>query len=97
MKERISVVSLGVRDLGKSRALYERLGWQDLMRSIEEIVFFPLGGIILSRSAVQVAVVLTPPSSSKEALHGNAPRLHLRSRLGTPDRWTLRLEALGMA
>ena len=48
MEQRLSVISLGVRDLDRSRAFYERLGWQRSTRSTEEVVFFQLGGIVLS-------------------------------------------------
>jgi predicted lactoylglutathione lyase len=48
MEQRLSVLSLGVRDLERSRAFYESLGWQCSTRSTEEVVFFQLGGIALS-------------------------------------------------
>ncbi len=48
MEQRLSVISLGVRNLSRSRTFYERLGWQRSMRSTEEVVFFQLGGIVLS-------------------------------------------------
>ena len=56
MEQRLSLVSLGVRDLAASRAFYERLGWTpSAAASNDQIVFFQLGGIVLglySRSAL---------------------------------------------
>lgn len=42
MEQRISLVTLGVRDLGVSRRFYERLGWQG--QEVEQTVFFQAGG-----------------------------------------------------
>ena len=48
MEQRISLVSLGVRDMAISRSFYEALGWQaSEQASNEQITFFQLGGIIL--------------------------------------------------
>ena len=43
MEQRISLVTLGVADVGRARAFYERLGWRG--QEIEETVFFQAGGI----------------------------------------------------
>lgn len=43
MEQRISLVTLGVRDLARSREFYEALGWRG--QEIEETVFFQAGGI----------------------------------------------------
>jgi hypothetical protein len=42
MEARISLVTLGVRDLARSRAFYEELGWR--AQEVEETVFFQAGG-----------------------------------------------------
>ena len=42
MDQRISLITLGVTDLARSRAFYERLGWQG--QEMEETVFFQAGG-----------------------------------------------------
>ena len=56
MEQRLSLVSLGVRDLAAARAFYEKLGWQASPKnSNDNIVFFQLGGIVLglySRAAL---------------------------------------------
>ncbi|MFC7241364.1 VOC family protein [Catellatospora aurea] len=43
MEQRISIVTLGVADLPRARAFYERLGWQG--QEIEQTVFFQTDGI----------------------------------------------------
>jgi hypothetical protein len=43
MEQRLSLVSLGVSDLARSRTFYERLGWRG--QEVEETVFFQAGGI----------------------------------------------------
>lgn len=45
MQQRISLITLGVADVGRSRAFYERLGWQG--QEIEETVFFQAGDAAL--------------------------------------------------
>jgi uncharacterized protein len=48
MEQRISLVTLGVADLARSRAFYERLGWTRAMRGAEGIAFFQAGGMALA-------------------------------------------------
>jgi predicted lactoylglutathione lyase len=45
MDQRISLVSLGVGDLGRARAFYEALGWHG--QEVEETVFFQAGPLVL--------------------------------------------------
>lgn len=45
MDQRLSLVTLGVVDVGRSRRFYEALGWQG--QEVEETVFFQAGGIAL--------------------------------------------------
>ncbi|MBT3305614.1 MAG: VOC family protein [Alphaproteobacteria bacterium] len=46
MEQRISLVTLGVADVAASRAFYERLGWKASSASMDEVVFFDMGGMI---------------------------------------------------
>ncbi|MGB9029167.1 MAG: VOC family protein [Acidobacteriaceae bacterium] len=48
MEQRISIVTLGVRDLARSRIFYESLGWRASRSSSEGIAFFQTGGMILA-------------------------------------------------
>ena len=49
MKQRLHLVTLGVRDFEKSKKFYEEtLGWKPASASSDDIVFFQAGGIVLS-------------------------------------------------
>jgi uncharacterized protein len=46
MEQRISLVTLGVADLGRARAFYEALGWSGAQQPDEEVCFFQAGGMV---------------------------------------------------
>ena len=46
MEQRISLVTLGVADLGRARAFYEAMGWQQ-GQTDGEVCFFQAGGMVL--------------------------------------------------
>ncbi len=46
MEQRISLVTLGVKDLAAARAFYEALGWSGALQPDDEIVFFQAGGMV---------------------------------------------------
>jgi catechol 2,3-dioxygenase-like lactoylglutathione lyase family enzyme len=46
MEQRISLVTLGVADLGRARAFYEALGWQGAQQPDDEVCFFQTGGMV---------------------------------------------------
>jgi uncharacterized protein len=48
MEQRLSIVTLGVTDLVRSRQFYERLGWQPSSASSDGIAFFQAGGMALA-------------------------------------------------
>lgn len=48
MEQRLTLITLGVADVARSRAFYERLGWKASSASVEGTVFFQAGGIVLS-------------------------------------------------
>jgi len=48
VEQRLSLVTLGVHDVARSTAFYERLGWKrSESNSNESVTFFQMGGIIL--------------------------------------------------
>jgi catechol 2,3-dioxygenase-like lactoylglutathione lyase family enzyme len=47
MEQRVSIVTLGVADLQRSREFYERLGWRRSMADAEDVVFFQTGCMAL--------------------------------------------------
>lgn len=48
MQPRISLVTLGVADVARARAFYERLGWVASGHSTPDVAFFQGGGMVLS-------------------------------------------------
>jgi uncharacterized protein len=48
MEQRVSLVTLGVRDLGRARAFYEALGWMTNAGPDDDVVFFQAGGMIVA-------------------------------------------------
>jgi len=46
MEQRISLVTLGVSDLGRARAFYEALGWSGAQQPDDEVCFFQAGGMV---------------------------------------------------
>ena len=47
MDQRVSLITLGVHDIGRARAFYERLGWRGQSPD-GEVVFFQAGGMVLA-------------------------------------------------
>ena len=45
MKQTISFITLGVRDLARSRAFYRALGWQESAGSQEAVAFYQAGSV----------------------------------------------------
>jgi predicted lactoylglutathione lyase len=48
MEQRVSLVTLGVRDLVRARAFYEALGWKTNAAPGDDVVFFQAGCMIVS-------------------------------------------------
>ena len=48
MRQRLSVITLGVRDLARSRAFYEALGWTTNAEPDDDVVFFQVGRMVLA-------------------------------------------------
>ncbi len=46
MEQRISLITLGVTDLGRARAFYEALGWAGAQQPDHEVCFFQAGGMV---------------------------------------------------
>lgn len=46
MEQRLSLVTLGVRDLTASRDFYRNLGWTESPQSMDEVAFFQAGGMV---------------------------------------------------
>jgi len=48
MEQRVSLITLGVRDLARSRAFYEALGWRTAAGAEDDVAFFQAGGMIVA-------------------------------------------------
>jgi predicted lactoylglutathione lyase len=48
VEQHLSLVTLGVYDLARSRAFYEALGWQTGAAPADDVVFFQAGGTIVA-------------------------------------------------
>jgi catechol 2,3-dioxygenase-like lactoylglutathione lyase family enzyme len=48
MEQRLSLVTLGVSDLARSRTFYETLGWKTGAAPADDVAFFQAGGTIVA-------------------------------------------------
>jgi catechol 2,3-dioxygenase-like lactoylglutathione lyase family enzyme len=48
MEQRLSLVTLGVADLGRAREFYEALGWTTRAGPGDDVVFFQAGGMVVA-------------------------------------------------
>ena len=48
MEQRVSLVTLGVDDLGRARGFYEALGWRTNAGPDDDVVFFQAGGMVVA-------------------------------------------------
>ncbi|KAB2851233.1 MAG: VOC family protein [Hyphomicrobiaceae bacterium] len=76
MEQRLSLVTLGVADVARSRAFYDALGWKASSASQPSVTFYDAGGVVLSlfaRSALaaDAGVTDSPPGFSGVALAHN--------------------------
>ena len=46
MEQRVSLITLGVADVARSRRFYEALGWEG--QEVQETVFFQAGGLVVT-------------------------------------------------
>jgi len=48
MKQRVSLITLGVRDFDRARRFYEALGWQTGAEPDDDVVFFQAGDMVFA-------------------------------------------------
>lgn len=48
MDQRVSLVTLGVADLGRARAFYQAMGWEPAREVADEVIFFQAGGMVVA-------------------------------------------------
>ena len=64
MEQRVSVITLGVRDLARARAFYEALGWTTGAEPDDDVAFFQAGGTVVAlwdRAKLAEDSVVTDP------------------------------------
>ena len=80
MRQRVSLITLGVSDLGRSRAFYEALGWTTGAAPDDDVVFFQAGDMVL---ALWDRARLAVDSAAEDA--GGWGGVTLALNLGSPD------------
>lgn len=67
MRQKLNLITLGVTDFDRSVAFFEKgLGWKKSFASVEELVLFALGGIVLAlhpRKNLAADVTVSPEGS----------------------------------
>lgn len=66
MKQTLSFITLGVRDLAHSRAFYRALGWQESSGSQEAVAFYQAGSVafaLFGREALAEDATVSPAGS----------------------------------
>ena len=48
MEQRVSLITLGVRDLARARGFYEGMGWATRAEPGDDVVFFQAGGMVVA-------------------------------------------------
>jgi predicted lactoylglutathione lyase len=48
MRQRVSLITLGVRDLARARRFYEALGWESGASPADDVVFFQAGDMVFA-------------------------------------------------
>ena len=48
MEQRVSVITLGVRDLARAVAFYRALGWEPVPDENDDVFFFQAGGLVFA-------------------------------------------------
>lgn len=79
MKQRVSLITLGVSDLGRARRFYEALGWETGADPEDDVVFFQAGGMVF---ALWDRARLAEDSAVED--HGGWGGVTLALNLGSP-------------
>jgi catechol 2,3-dioxygenase-like lactoylglutathione lyase family enzyme len=79
VEQRVSLVTLGVTDLARARAFYERLGWRG--QEVQQTVFFQAGPLVVvlwGRAALAADAGIDDPGT--DGFGGMALARNVRSR-----------------
>ncbi len=81
--ERLSVVTLGVRDVAAQRAFYEGLGWTSNSPAGGDFAAFPLGGAVLTLYSIALLAAEAggdPPEQESGAFKGFTLAINVAER-----------------
>ena len=48
MRQKLNMITIGVADIARSKAFYEGIGWQQSPKSMDDLIIYPLGGMLLA-------------------------------------------------
>ena len=86
MKPRLNIVTIGVKDLQKSREFYQNaLGWQPSKNSDDKIVFFAQGGIILGLYPIEELAKDAEIPPQRSGFSGVTLAINLDSKNGVDE------------
>ena len=80
MEQRVSVITLGVADLGRAREFYRALGWRPGNDEADDVAFFQAGGMVL---ALWDRAMLAQDSAVSDA--GGWGGVTLAHNVGSPE------------
>jgi predicted lactoylglutathione lyase len=76
---RLTLVTLGVADVGRATSFYEALGWRRSSASRDEVSFFQLGGLALSVFGREALAEDAGMSSDGQGFRGISLAINLES------------------
>ena len=86
MQQRLNIVTLGVKDLQRSKKFYETaLGWETTKDSDDKIVFFNHGGIILGLYPLDELAIDAEVSAVRSGFSGITLAINLDSKEEVDD------------
>lgn len=92
--QRLSIVTLGVADLKRSRAFYEALGWEPAAASTEEIVWFKTSGSAIGLFETgELADDIGVPNEPRAGFRGTTLAINFESADAVDAAWTAVLAA----
>lgn len=95
VRQKLNIITLGVKDLEKALEFYERgLGWKRSVASQGDIVFFPLGGIILALYPYHLLAEDITINDDGKGFAGITLAINTKSENETDDIFTL-VQSLG--
>ncbi len=81
MEQRVSLITLGVADLERAAAFYDRLGWQRSVRGAQGVVFYQAGGLAFALfPRAELAGDAGVDDSGGGGFHGMALAYNTRTR-----------------